>query len=235
MEQREGRRAPQNKRLKPDRTDGIEITFYTDPLCCWSWGLQPQWRRLQEEAAGSMTVTYKMAGLLPSWNHFHDAVNSIQKPIQMGPEWMHAKALSGVPINDRIWITDPPASSYPACIAVKCAGLQSPELVAPYLHLLQEAVMVKSLNIAKAPVLVEIARQLAGDDASFHLEQFREDLVGQAGIDAFRKDLQESKYLNITRLPTLVFRSAGGPAVLLSGYQSYESLKEAWLKTATKL
>ena len=73
--------------------------------------MQPQWKKLLKDLQSSnVVVKYKMGGLLPSWKHFSDSVNSIQKPIQMGPEWMHARALSGTEINDRIWITDPPAS-----------------------------------------------------------------------------------------------------------------------------
>ena len=90
--------------------DGIEIVFYTDPLCCWSWAIRPQWQRFLSSLGGPVKVSYKMAGLLPSWKHFNDTVNSLSKPIQMGPEWMHARVISGVDIDDRIWIIDPPAS-----------------------------------------------------------------------------------------------------------------------------
>ncbi len=231
MAPKDAKKPPQNNLQDHDRTDGVEVTFYTDPLCCWSWAMQPQWQQLREEAEGRIIVIYRMAGLLPSWNHFHDTVNSIQKPVQMGPEWMHAKAISGAQIDDRIWIADPPASSFPACIAVKCTALQSPDLAARYLYLLQQAVMVQGLNISKTAVLMDTAALLAESDPSFDLETFRDDLVGERGKEAFRKDLQESKYLNITRLPTLVFRAAGRPAVIISGYQSYDTLKEAWLKT----
>src|ERR1700754_1212842 len=124
--------------------DGIEVTFYTDPLCCWSWAMLPQWQRFQTEVdLLPSQVKYKMGGLLPSWDHFDDGVNSIRKPIQMGPEWLHAKTLSGQPIVDTIWITDPPASSFPACIAVKCVELQSPILAVRYLQSLQQAIMVR--------------------------------------------------------------------------------------------
>ena len=25
----------------------LSIEYYTDPLCCWSWAFEPQWRRLR--------------------------------------------------------------------------------------------------------------------------------------------------------------------------------------------
>ncbi len=210
---------------------GIEITLYTDPLCCWSWGMQPQFQELQAEMKlSSSQVKYKMGGLLPSWNHFDDAVNSIRKPIQMGSEWHHAQAVSGRKINDKIWITDPPASSFPACIAVKCAELQSPPLGIQYFNNLQEAVMVKGKNIATTTVLLETALDLATDNPRFNLFRFREDLLGEAGKAGFRRDLQECKYLNITRLPTILFRSADSRSIILTGYQSMESLRNALTK-----
>src|SRR4051794_21017197 len=109
------------------QADLLEITYYTDPLCCWSWGFEPQWRKLLAEFSGKLKTRYCMGGLLPGWKNFHDAVNAVTKPVQMGPVWMHAAQVSGMPIQHNLWVKDPPASSYPACMAVKCAGLQSAE------------------------------------------------------------------------------------------------------------
>lgn len=225
MDSKDEKGAPRSNIQEPPQADGVEVTFYTDPLCCWSWALRPQWEQLREECEGAIDVTYKMAGLLPSWNHFNDPVNSISRPIHMGPEWMHARVVSGTEINNRIWITDPPSSSFPACIAVKCAGLQSKETEDRYLYLLQRAVMVDNLNIARTEVLLNIAATIPG---AFDLSLFREDLLGGRGKEAFRLDLQECKYLGIARLPTLIFRRPGRPPLLSSGYQSYRSLKKVY-------
>jgi putative protein-disulfide isomerase len=48
--------------------------------------------------------------------------------MHMGPEWMQAGRIAGLMVADKIWITDPPSSSFPACIAVKCAEDQSTAL-----------------------------------------------------------------------------------------------------------
>jgi len=208
----------------------LEIAFYTDPLCCWSWVMQPQWKKFLAEFGDLLNVTYKMAGLLPSWNNFSDSTNSIRKPIQMGPEWMHARETSGVYIDDSIWVTDPPASSFPACIAVKCVELQSPKMAATYLSSLQEAVMTRRLNIAQTAALLGQADELGKSFPDFNLFKFREDLFGETGKEAFRKDWQETKYKGISRYPTLVFRASDHNPVLLSGLQSYDALKDVALK-----
>src|SRR4051812_38967292 len=128
--------------------DPVEIVYYTDPLCCWSWAMEPQWRKLRYQFRHHLKWRYCMGGLLPSWSHFTDGVNSVSRPAQMGPIWMEASHISGMPINNHIWINDPPASSYLSCIAVKCVALQAPELEDWYLRLLREAVMLHGKNIA---------------------------------------------------------------------------------------
>src|SRR4051812_29789560 len=123
--------------------DRVEILFYTDPLCCWSWGFEPQWRKLQYELQDHLVFRYIMTGLLPSWQNFNDPLYSVSRPQQMGPVWMEAAKVSGMPIYDRIWVEDPPASSYPACIAVKSVQLQSTTAAARYLRMLREAAMMQ--------------------------------------------------------------------------------------------
>ena len=208
------------------------IVFYTDPLCCWSWGIWPQWQQFLSSVNNrQVQVSYKMAGLLPSWKHFSDSVNAITKPVQMGPEWMHARAVSGVPIDDRIWIADPPASSYPACIAVKAASLQSPDAGQEYLHLVQKAVMTERRNIAKQQVLLDIAKDMT---SLFDVRKFRTQLLGDKARDEFRKDLQEAKFLHIARLPTIIFKGARETS-LISGYQKADQLTQAAQKAMPDL
>jgi putative protein-disulfide isomerase len=216
-----------NSPQKPTGADGMEIIFFTDPLCCWSWAMEPHWRKFQDEYGERLRVTYKMIGLLPSWAHFHDAAHSLRKPVHFGPEWVHARAISGMQLNDRIWITDPPASSFPACIAVKSAELQSRALGARYLQLVREAIMVNGRNIAKTSVLIAVAGDLAGEEPRFDISRFRDTLLGQEGREQFQRDYNESQYLGIRRTPTLVFKSIGGRRKMASGYSTYEAMAEA--------
>jgi predicted DsbA family dithiol-disulfide isomerase len=202
----------------------LEITYYTDPLCCWSWAFEPQWRRLLFEFKGKVKYRYCMAGLLPGWNNYNDTINSVSKPIQMGPVWMHAKQLSGMPIEQNIWISDPPSSSYPACIAVKCAALQSLRAEEHFLRMLREAVMMRGENISKEEVLLNLAEKLAAVDSDFKIEKFKEDIRSDVAMEALRKDLQEVQYHQINRFPSLVIRNKNNKGVLISGYRPYSIL-----------
>ncbi|MBS1664586.1 MAG: DsbA family protein [Bacteroidetes bacterium] len=223
MERPKEEKPQKNNSGKQTAADGIEIIYYTDPLCCWSWAMEPQWLRFLQELGPSLTVTYKMGGLLPSWKNFNDSVTSIRKPIHMGPEWMHAKHVSGVDIDNQIWITDPPASSFPACIAVKSAGLQSAELGAAYLYLARKAVMQDGVNIARTEALISLANTLSKEHPSFDVPAFRNNLLTR-GLEAFKTDWQQTKFLGITRFPTLIFKIPGRTPIRLTGYQSYETL-----------
>jgi predicted DsbA family dithiol-disulfide isomerase len=41
----------------------IEISYYTDPCCPWSWALEPALRRLGHEFGSSLRFTYVMSGM----------------------------------------------------------------------------------------------------------------------------------------------------------------------------
>lgn len=216
----------------------VEVGYYTDPLCCWSWALEPAWRKLQYEFGESMKISYKMAGLLPSWKSFggqSGICDGVYSPAIMLPEWMHAREVSGMEINDEIWRKDPPGSSLPACIAVKCVEWQSESLAARYLRLLREAVMLKGRNISQAQTLLKIAGELGDADASFNLAAFWKDLFSDKTKAAFRADWLETKYLGVGKLPLLVFRGAGRKMAMLSGYQSWETLRRTLLSVAPGL
>lgn len=212
-----------------NKAERVEITFYTDPLCCWSWAFEPQWRRLQFEYADTIAVRYVMTGLLPSWKNYNDPVYSVSKPMQMGPVWLEASETSGMPIYHRLWVEDPPASSYPACIAVKTAQLQSEAASVSYLRCLREAVMLQGKNIAKQDILLQVAKEVTRDcPGILDVAQFAHDLTNEVGIEAFRPDWQEAHNRNISRTPTLIMRSEQSSPIMLTGYRPYNVLLQAF-------
>lgn len=217
---------------QPQEADQVEIVYYTDPLCCWSWGLEPQWRRLRYQFHGKISWRYCMGGLIPGWNNYHDGVNIVSRPVQMGPVWMEAAHISGMPVYNKIWIEDPPASSYPACMAVKCAMLQSAEAGEQYLRLLREAVMQNGTNIASITPLTGLAVMLSQNYSGFDAVKFAEDMNNEKGLEAFRKDLHEVQTLNISRFPSLIMRRTGKPSIIITGYRPYKVLLDAFRQMA---
>lgn len=216
---------PTQFNIKALQQAGIRVVYYTDPLCCWSWAFEKEWQQLRSTFGQAITWQYCMGGLLPAWDNYYDAENSISKPMQMGPMWMLAAQLTGVVICHDLWVKDPPASSYPACIAVKSAALQSPAAEERYLTLLREVCMVQGQNITKAEVLFEVADKVTGDKAiDFDIDLFKQHFLGEEGMDAFRKDLQQVKYRGINRFPSLLINNNAGKARLITGYQTFETI-----------
>jgi len=208
-------------------TPSLHITYYTDPLCSWSWAFEPQWRRLRYALGEQLQWRYVMGGMIPDWERYSDPLNDISRPAQMGPLWYQVRTVTGMPLDDRIWFADAPASSYPACIAVKAAEEQGAAAGEHYLRRLREAVMVAGRNIARLVVQQEIAAELAAAQPTFDAEQFARDLERPALLARFREDLKEVRWREIGRFPTLILRNQAGQAILIVGYRPYEVLLEA--------
>ncbi|MCF2446681.1 DsbA family protein [Dyadobacter sp. CY345] len=214
--------------LSNNQADRVKIVFYTDPLCCWSWALQPHWQRFLENYKDRITYSYCMGGMIPDWTKYNDPFNSVSRPAQMGPIWMEAQYKTGAVINDTIWMNEPPASSYPACIAVKTAAMQNFEASENYLKAVWKAVMVDSLDISKKEVLLDIARTLGTQPLNnFNFERFKADYNGDESRDAFRNDLRQVAYSRIGRFPTMTFTKAG-KGIIFTGFRPYEALVEAF-------
>jgi putative protein-disulfide isomerase len=205
----------------------IDITYFTDPLCCWSWALEPQWRKLVFQFKDHLSWRYCLGGLLPSWRVFADNINSVSRPSQMGPVWMHAEKISGMPMAHKIWTVDPPSSSFPACVATKCAFLQSHRHGELYLRKAREFCHLKNKNISNSIILYDIAEELSKDDQTFKLDRFHEDFQGTEGQRSFRLDWEETKRMDINRFPTLLLKKEGKGTILISGYKPFDTLLNA--------
>jgi len=214
--------------LPVKEADRIVIEYYTDPLCCWSWALEPHWQKLLHKFSDYITYSYCMGGLIPDWQNYQDPFNAIDRPGQLGPLWMEAGEVTKVKIDPAIWVDDPPASSYPACIAVKTAEMQSKEAGEEYLYKLREAVMMNKQNIARPEVLAAIARKLSEAHPDLlDYDQFLDDISGEKSLQLFRNDLQKVRYNRIGRFPTLTIHKPGQAGVILTGYRPYEVLLQA--------
>jgi len=204
----------------------IDITCFTDPLCCWSWGMEPQIRKFRFQFRDHINWEYRLGGLIPSWDNYVDSVNSVSRPAQMGPLWLHAEQVSGMPMAHSLWATDPPSSSFPACIAVKCAMTQSPRAGEFYLRSVREACMLNGLNISKPELLLRLARTLATVDPVFDYGQFERDFGSVNGQNLFRQDWQAARVRDINRFPTLLMKHNDN-TIRLSGYKPFTSLAMA--------
>jgi predicted DsbA family dithiol-disulfide isomerase len=219
--------APEPAEVASSRA-AVEVLCFTDPLCSWSWAMEPERQRLVEALGPALEWRSVMGGMIPDWQTYSDPMNAVHRPAQMGPQWYHVRTETGAPIDERIWQEDPPASSFPACLAVKAAGRQGLAAGERYLCRVWRAVMQERRNVARREVLLELAAELsAGGDAPFDAARFEHELDTAETVNLFREDLKETRYREIGRFPTLVFRGSTGPGVLLVGYRPLEVLRRA--------
>lgn len=204
----------------------FRVEYYTDPLCCWSWGMEPQMRKLRYLLKNRLHLEYVMGGLIRDWNHFSDQLNDINRPSQVGPLWMEAKHLTGQPMNEFLWIKNPVDTTYPACMAVKAATVQSSVAGEAMLRELREAVMLHQKDIGQKEVILKVASRLE-ENGILDLEEFKKTWMSKEAADLFRKDLEKIKINGISRFPTLLI-SNNDRTVQVTGYRPFSVLVDAF-------
>src|SRR5437764_6062384 len=151
----------------------VQVRYYTDPTCPWSWALEPAVGKLKWEFAEGFRFGYVMSGTLREG----------ADPLDQARETLEASDRSGMPVDARLWLDGAPSSSYPACIAVKAAAEQGDP--APYLRRLREGFMCRRQRLDTAQALIAAARGTEGLDPG----QFENDLSSHATLEAFGADL----------------------------------------------
>jgi putative protein-disulfide isomerase len=193
----------------------VEVLYYTDPACPWSWGWEPKLRRLLWELGESLRLRPVMAGLRRQYDS--------REWREIALEWLEAASASGMPVDPLVWGSSPLTSTYPACMAVKAAEEQGPEAGARYLRRLREGLMAERRRLDHGEALIAAAGEAGLDTA-----RFRIDLDSPAITEAFGADLE------LTRegghdAPSLVFAGSDGAERTIHGLAPYEECREAAL------
>jgi len=200
----------------------VEVSYYTDPCCPWSWALEPFLRRLERDFGPQLRITFVMSGMA---REFGAALTIVSEALDAG-------AASGMPVDPRLWLDSPPRSSHPACIAVKAAAEQGDP--APYLRRLREGLMCRGRRLDGAPAMIEEARSVGG----LSVDRFRIDLGSHAILEAFALDLEQGRAAarrqgptggDRVALPSLEFRGSDDEVHGVYGAAGYEPYREAAL------
>jgi predicted DsbA family dithiol-disulfide isomerase len=156
----------------------VQVRFYTDPACPWSWAAEPALRRLMWEFDGELEFVWVMGGLARSYEH--------ADLLQVVSQWLVDAAEGQMPNDPRIWTENPLDSTYPACQAVKAAEEQGWHPGYRYLRRLREGIMFERRKLDHAEVL-----KAEAGPARLDRQRFEIDLYSQAITEAFGADLDE--------------------------------------------
>jgi len=169
-------------------------------------------RRMQVEFGATVAITYVMGGL----------AREITDPVGAARTWLEAGERSGMPVDPRLWLDGPPASTYPACLAVEAASEQGDP--APYLRRLREGFALRGRKLDTTEALVEEARATPGLD----VERFRIDLASNAIVELFGSDLERLRAKELA-VPAIELGD-----VVLEGLVPYDVLREAALRAGAE-
>jgi predicted DsbA family dithiol-disulfide isomerase len=222
----------------------VSVSYYTDPACPWSWAAEPWMRKLMVQFGDVLDWTLVMGGLARKWPASDrppegDVLNGHGGLIR---QWLQIADRTRAPLDPLIWVEGPPATSYPACMAVKAAAEQGIEAELRYLRRLREGLMCERRKLDHAEALVEEAR-----GAGLDTERFRFALRSHATTEAFGADLEQTQALaraagdearpgdgEFVRgaggapLPTMVFRGDSDEHAVF-GFNPYERYRDAAL------
>jgi predicted DsbA family dithiol-disulfide isomerase len=186
----------------------VRVRYFTDPACPSSWAAEPVLRKLMVEFGADLSFVYVMSGLARQYEG---------DPSRHVTTWLADAERAGMPVDPRLWLEAPIASSYPACMAVKAAQEQGPQPAERYLRALREGLFCHRRKLDSTEPLVEEARTTGLD-----VQRFRIDLGSHAIVEAFGADLEEWRALPGEALPAIQF----GDEAPVHGSVRYEQWRE---------
>ena len=198
----------------------VKIIYYTDPICSSCWGIEPQLRKLKLEYSEYFEIDYKMGGLLPDWSYNS---GGISKPSDVAHHWDEASQHYQMPIDGNVWLEDPLDSSYPSCIAMKAAQIQSKEKAVIFMRILREKLYLEKKNIAKWDNIAEAAKL-----ANLDIARLKSDYDGDAKR-LFQEDLNLARTLGVRGFPTLFFADKNNNQLTVYGSKPYAYYENALL------
>lgn len=206
----------------------VIATVFTDPFCPWSWAAEPTIRRLRVEFGTGLEITFVIVGLR------REIDAAAGRSLALGS--LDAAAESGMPIDPRVFLRDPPSSTHPAGLAIAAVAEQGDP--ARYLRRLREAILLEGRRMDTAPALLDAARELGPTThpptPGLDLERLRLDFGSNAILERFAADLERGRGV---RTPAFQFAVSGagtpgddgvreGPA-RVEGYAPYDTVRAA--------
>lgn len=221
----------------------IQVRYYTDPACSWSWGAEPAMRRLLWEFDGELEFALVMGGLA---RRFGSDYRDEEGAIGSGPDcfadlmthWLNVAGQTGMPCDPRLWTDNPIAGTYPACLAVVAACEQGWEAGWRYLRRLREGLMYERRKLDNPSALLAEAPAAGLDLARFEIA-----LGSHGPLETLSDQIEEARQIpdearaagklsqtegrERLSFPSAVFIGAGGERHGVWGWQPLDAYRDA--------
>lgn len=208
----------------------LHVAYWSDPLCIWAFVAQPRLESVLERHAAELVVDHHIVPVFGSVpQRFRDGSWAAQGPEGRAAATVRVARMHGrEDVSGRVWVDDPPASSWASGAAVKGVGLLvADELARPgamgaYLLAMRRAFFEQDRNVARRDVQLSLAEELDIDAAALEAV-----LVDGRATAALFEDHTAREAQHIVGSPTWVFD--GGRAKLYGNFD--EGILHATVRT----
>ena len=228
----------------------VEVRYFSDPACTWSWAAEPALRRIIFEFDGELDLVWAMGGLA---RRFGRAYRDSEAAIGTGPDcfadlmshWLNVAGRTGMPCDPRLWTEAPLSGTFPASIAVEAASEQGWEAAYRYLRRVREGILCGRRKLDQRAALVAEAGPAGLDVSAFEaaLDSERPEAAFAAHMAEAREvppAARESGKTSVTEgnerlsFPSAIFVGADGERHGVWGYQPVEAYREAALAAGAR-
>lgn len=223
----------------------VQVRYFTDPACSWSWGAEAPLRRLMWEFDGQLEFVWVMGGLA---RRFGRDYRDEDGDIGSGPDcfadlmahWLNVAGETGMPCDPRLWTESPLESTYPACLATVAASEQGWEAGYRYLRRLREGLMYGRRKLDNPSALLAEA-----GPAGLDVERFEIALRSHGPLETLSAHIEEARTIpeearaagklsqtegrERLAFPSAIFVGADGERHGVYGWQPLEAYREAAL------
>ncbi len=183
----------------------VTVVHFADPICWWSWGLEPVLRRLKEVYGEQLQVEYRMGGVfsdIAAWRRDYGVDE------QGTVDWTRESVeLTKNPVDVDYMRKSGVRSTHPLCRAFKAAQLQSHSLADEYFRRMMIAFQVEC-QPATEDTLKRLAREVGLDSVRLMKDQESAKIR-----EAFERDMLDMHQAHATFL-TLVVRAGAEAEVV---------------------
>jgi predicted DsbA family dithiol-disulfide isomerase len=228
----------------------VEVRYYSDPACTWSWAAEPALRRLLWEFEGELSFVWAMGGLA---RRFGSAYRDSEAAVGGGADcfadlmshWLNVAGRTGMPCDPRLWTEALISGTFPACVAVEAAAEQGWEAGYRYLRRIREGVLCGRRKLDERAVLLDEA-----EPAGLDVARFEAALNSEEPVEAFAAHLEEVREVppeareagktSVTEgherlsFPSAVFIGEDGERHGVWGFQPVEAYREAALSAGAR-